>query len=60
MCHLSPYTDLLLSNKENMRRSLFVETVMDPNKTCHYTGKFKLCLNVTAHLVFMCIICIIY
>ena len=42
MCHLSPYTDLLLSDKENLRRSLFVETVMDPKKTHHYTGKFEL------------------
>jgi hypothetical protein len=42
MCHLSPYPDLLLSNKGNMRRSLFVETVMDPKKTRHYTGKFEL------------------
>ena len=40
--HLSPYTDMSLKNKNNMRRALFVEVIMDPKKTCHYTGIFDI------------------
>ena len=53
--HLSPYTDMLLTNKKNMRRALFVEVIMDPKKTCHYTGIFDIqgICSLSVHLYFI-------
>lgn len=36
-----PYTEQMLTDKDVMRRCLFIETVKSSQYCCHYTGMFS-------------------
>ena len=40
--HMQPFSDKLLTNKKDMIRALFIQTVEDPKKSCHCTGHYKI------------------